>query len=158
MNKQAFHTLGCLLLIFFSQTSFALSPQKFLGSFNIAFQSNSSTIDIAGREELNKRLPKILNRSGLEIVIIVGYSDAQSEKANRPWQLGLATARARAIEQFFINAGLPRERICLEGRVVGETGSFEHTLPDDKNGIAEIVYVETCYIYSNCAPVDKLSD
>jgi outer membrane protein OmpA-like peptidoglycan-associated protein len=152
------HIFGLLLVLWCPQGSYALSAQRFQGAFQVSFPNKSSVLDDAAMETLKKRLPKILGRSGLEVVIVIGYSDREDAQTGLPWQLGLATARARAIEKFFVDSGLPRERIYSEGRVVGDQPSYDNPSRQDPAGTAEVEYLGTCNIKGNCGPVDRPRD
>lgn len=136
----------------------ALSPQIFGGIFQVSFPSNSSILDEAAKEMLAKRLDKLVGRSGLEYVIVIGYSDRESVKSDRPWQLGLATARARAIEKFLVDSGLPQEKVYSEGRIAGGQASYGNTSRQAIAGTAEVEYHGTCNVASTCSSVNRLSD
>ena len=158
IKMRLLHILELLLVLWCPLGAHALSPQKFQGAFQVSFPMNSSVLDGTAQETLKNRLPKILGRSGLEVVIVIGYSDKEDGKTALPWQLGLAIARARAIEKFFIDSGFPKARIYSEGRVVGDQPSYDNPSRKTLTGVAEIEYFGTCNVKSNCGPVDRPSD
>lgn len=128
----------------------AVSPQIIKAEFKVSFPPKSSLLSDVGEAELQKWLPKMVNRRGLSYVVVTGYSDAPNKNRSHVWQLGLAISRAKATERFLVEAGIPQERIYFEGKVVSDRGRFGEVVGEEAAGITTIQYGGTCTVESNC--------
>lgn len=88
----------------------------------VFFARNSANLSLPMRELLRENMAAIGTCPGLQVVV-QGYALASEQAAGRANDL--ATARADAVVQYYVNLGLPSDRVeKVEPRVLGDTAEL----------------------------------
>jgi OOP family OmpA-OmpF porin len=111
-----------------------------IGPIVVFFDAGDTRIDVKGQRVLSNFI-LAWRRVSLEGAIVVGHSDRVGSEA---YNLRLSCARARAVREYLIARGLPKERIWLAGR--GEAEPLVETadgVAEEQNRFAEVVFMGT---------------
>lgn len=78
----------------------------------ILFDFDSSTLQAAGRENLQK-LAKIIERDKDTVLMIVGHTDSRGDEV---YNMRLSEQRAEAASRYMVSQGLSSNRVDIKGR------------------------------------------
>jgi hypothetical protein len=136
-----------VLLAFFPQISHALSPLSFTKGISVFFSKNSYTLSDSDKVRLARRLPDI--RAGnLQIIYIVLSSTRPLSDRAADNKSNLDAKRIKSIRKFFIDAGVPEQKIVSEVREVNSEVASQLPPGQIVDGEVNIEYFINCF-YGN---------
>ncbi|NKI72744.1 hypothetical protein GN109_25315 [Collimonas pratensis] len=112
-----------------SQPAYSFTPLKYSGDVKVSFSKNSSIPSDSVKITLARHLPRLFSLH-LEMLIIITDGDTLGSGENS--QVSLAEARGRALRQFFVDAGVPGDKIYTTTRLTSQGNT------------SELEYVGTC--------------
>ena len=102
--------IGAMLL---PCSAVSMQPVKYVGHATVSFEKNGSALSDPLKVQLARHLPRI-RALHLEIILVIASGDSWDVNASNAEQISLSIARANAVRQFFLDAGIPERRIYAE--------------------------------------------
>lgn len=93
----------------------SLSLAKPTGHVYVSFDENGSTLSDSIKVQLARHLPRI-QALDIEFILIIASGDSWDEDTSNFEQISLSKARANAVRQFFLDAGIAEHRIYVFGQ------------------------------------------
>lgn len=110
----------------------------------LSFSNTSSTLSSANKVALARHLPRI-NSISLEVIVVLLWTSQPAEQTKTQKFNQLNIKRERSIRNFFIDAGLPANRIYVQIESLNAPATTNRdSSKQRKDGVVEIVYVGSC--------------
>lgn len=110
----------------------------------LSFSKTSSTLGDANKVALARHLPRI-NSIDLEVVLILLWTSRSTEQTSDRKLKQLNLKRERSIRDFFINAGIPNNRIYFEAKLLDFPAATDTNSNIQRtDGLVEIAYLGSC--------------
>lgn len=110
----------------------------------LSFSKTSSTLGNANKVALERHLPRI-NSINLEIILIRLWTSQTEEQRSAGKFNQLNIKREQSIRDFFINAGIPNDRIYFETKSLNSPAATDANSNKQRtDGLVEIAYLGSC--------------
>jgi hypothetical protein len=144
--QPAMKFISCILLFIaglISCSAYALSIEKATGSISMFFPKGSSILSDADKVHLARRLPHIKSIE-INIIVVVIWSVQPDSETGSLRKSKQDMARLDSVRQFFLDAGMPKDKVYLEVRAIRSSNMTPRLANRFKDGLVEIEYGGYC--------------